>query len=327
MKAVVIRGRGGPEVLHVEEAARPEPRGDRVLVRVRAAALNRADLLQARGLYPAPAGVPADVPGLEFAGEVEAVGPDAEGQAKVGDRVFGIVGGGGQAEYLTTHPRLLARIPDGLDFARAAAVPEAFVTAHDALVTQGRLAPGETVLIHAVGSGVGTAAVQIARAMGCAAIGTSRTQAKLDRAGALGLDVGVLSPDGEFAVAVKRHTGGEGVPVILDTLGAEALAENLKAVARKGRIVALGLLTGAKAEIDLNALLAHRATIVGTTLRGRPLEEKIAATRLFAASVLPWLERGVVKPVVDSTFPLQDVREAYRRLASNATFGKVVLTL
>jgi len=327
MKAVVIRGRGGSEVLHVEDVGRPEPRGEGVLVRVRAAALNRADLLQARGLYPAPAGAPADVPGLEFAGEVEAVGPDAGGRAKVGDRVFGIVGGGGQAEYLTTHPRLLARIPDGLDFVQAAAVPEAFITAHDALTAQGGLAPGETVLIHAVGGGVGTAAVQIARAMGCATIGTSRTLEKLDHARALGLDVGVHSPSGEFAVAVKRHTGGEGAPVILDMLGAKALSENLKAVARKGRIVALGLLTGGKAEIDLNALLAHRATIVGTTLRGRPLEEKIAATRLFAASVVPWLERGVVKPVVDSVFPLEDVRGAHERLASNASFGKVVLTL
>lgn len=327
MKAVVIKGKGGPEVLHVEDVPRPEARGESVLVRVHAAALNRADLLQARGLYPAPPGVPADIPGLEFAGVVEAVGPDAGGQAKVGDRVFGIVAGGAQAEYLTTHPRMLAKIPDALDFASAGAVPEAFLTAHDALATQGGLAPGEAVLIHAAGSGVGTAAVQIARAMGCTTIGTSRTSDKLDRAKALGLDVAVVNPSGEFADEVRRRTGGEGVPVILDLLGAKALAENLKAVAKRGRIVVVGLLTGAKAEIDLNALLARRATVVGTTLRARPLEEKIAATRLFADRVVPWLERGAVKPVLDSTFPLDDVRKAHEHLASNASFGKVVLTL
>ncbi|WP_337176819.1 NAD(P)H-quinone oxidoreductase [Paludisphaera sp.] len=327
MKAVVIKGKGGPEVLRVEDVPRPEARGESVLVRVHAAALNRADLLQARGLYPAPAGVPADIPGLEFAGVVEAVGPDAEGQAKVGDRVFGIVGGGAQAEYLTTHPRTLARIPDGLDFTRAAAVPEAFITAHDALATQGKLTPGEAAVIHAAGSGVGTAAVQIAHAMGCLTIGTSRTAGKLDRARALGLDVAIVNPSGEFAEEVKAHTDGEGAPVILDLLGAKALAENLKAVARRGRIVVVGLLTGAKAEFDLNAMLARRATIVGTTLRARPLEEKIAATRLFAASVVPWLERGVVKPVLDSTFPIDAVGKAHEHLASNASFGKVVLTL
>jgi putative PIG3 family NAD(P)H quinone oxidoreductase len=327
MKAVVIRGKGGPEVLRVEDATTPEPRGESVLVRVHAAALNRADLLQARGLYPAPAGAPAEIPGLEFAGVVEAIGPDAEGQAQVGDRVFGIVAGGAQAEYLTTHPRMLARIPDALDFAQAAAVPEAFITAHDALTTQGGLVPGEAVLIHAAGSGVGTAAVQIARAMGCVAIGTSRTAEKLDRAKALGLDVAIVNSSGEFADAVRRHTGGEGAAVILDLLGARALAENLKAVARRGRIVVVGLLTGTKAEIDLNALLARRATIIGTTLRARPLEEKIAATRRFAVSVLPWLERGVVQPVLDSTFPLEEVRKAHEHLASNVSFGKVVLTL
>ena len=327
MKAVVIKGKGGPEVLHVEDVARPEASGESVLVRVHAAALNRADLLQARGLYPAPPGAPADIPGLEFAGVVEAVGPDAQGQASVGDRVFGIVAGGAQAEYLTTHPRMLAKIPDALDFAQAAAVPEAFLTAHDALITRGGLAPGEAVLIHAAGSGVGTAAVQIARAMGCLSIGTSRTADKLDRAKALGLDVALANPSGEFADEVRRHTGGEGAPVILDLLGAKALAENLRAVARCGRIVVVGLLTGAKAEVDLNALLARRATVVGTTLRARPLEEKIAATRLFAAQVLPWLERGAVRPVLDSAFPLDDVRKAHEHLASNATFGKVVLTL
>jgi putative PIG3 family NAD(P)H quinone oxidoreductase len=325
MKAVVITGKGGPEVLEVVDRPKPEPRGEQVLVRVRACAVNRADLLQAKGLYPAPAGAPADIPGLEFAGEVEALGPDAEGQAKVGDRVFGIVAGGAQAEYLTTHPRLLAKIPAGLEFDAAGAVPEAFLTAHDALVTQGGLRPGGTVLIHAAGSGVGTAAVQIARAMGCTVLGTSRTAEKLERARELGLDLAIVNSSGTFADEVKAQTGGEGVSVILDLLGAGALAENLAAIARRGRIVVVGLLAGAKAEIDLNALLARRATLVGTTLRARPLEEKIAATRLFAEQVVPWLDRGTVRPVLDVAYPLEDVRKAHERMASNAGFGKIVL--
>ncbi|AMV36136.1 NAD(P)H-quinone oxidoreductase [Planctomyces sp. SH-PL62] len=325
MRAVVIKGKGGPEVLEVVDRPRPEPRGEQVLVRVRACALNRADLLQARGLYPAPPGSPADIPGLEFAGEIEALGPDAEGQAKVGDRVFGIVAGGAQAEYLTTHPRMLARIPDNLDFDAAGAVPEAFLTAHDALTTQGGLTPGGRVLIHAAGSGVGTAAVQIAHAMGCLVLGTSRTAEKLERARELGLDVAIVNESGTFAEEVREQTGGEGVTVIVDLLGARALAENLAAIARRGRIVVVGLLSGTKAEIDLNTLLAKRASIVGTTLRARPLEEKIAATRLFADQVVPWLAQGVVKPVLDSTFPLDEVRKAHERMASNAGFGKIVL--
>src|SRR5436305_4179284 len=173
MKAIVITRSGGPEAFEVREVPAPEPRGEQVRVRVRACGLNRADLMQARGNYPAPPGVPADIPGLEYAGEVDALGPDVTGPLKVGDRVFGIVGGGGQAEYVLAHERLAVPIPSNLDFVAAAAVPEAFITAHDALLTQGRLAPGRRVLIHAAGSGVGTAAIQIAHAMGCTVLATS----------------------------------------------------------------------------------------------------------------------------------------------------------
>ena len=186
MRAIVITGNGGPEVLEIRDVPTPEPRGEQVRVRVRACGLNRADLMQCRGMYPAPPGVPADIPGLEYAGEVDALGPDVTGPLKPGDRVFGIVGGGGQAEFVLTHERMAVPIPANLDFVEAAAVPEAFITAHDALLTQGRLDPGERVLIHAVGSGVGTAAVQIAHAMGCTVFGTSRTAAKLERAAAPG---------------------------------------------------------------------------------------------------------------------------------------------
>jgi putative PIG3 family NAD(P)H quinone oxidoreductase len=325
MKAVVITGQGGPEVLEVRDVPTPEVGGEQVRVRVRACGVNRADLLQARGLYPAPPGAPADVPGLEFAGEVDAVGPAVAGQSKVGDRVFGIVAGGAQAEFLVTHPRMVVPIPSNLDFDLAAAVPEAFITAHDALTTQGRLAPGERVLIHAAGSGVGTAAVQIARAMGCTVYGTSRTAEKLERARALGLDVAIVNADGDFAEDVNRRTQGAGVHVVLDLIGGKALAGNLKVLASRGRLVVVGLLSGSKAEIDLGVVLSRRITMVGTTLRGRPLEEKIAAVRLFERQVIPWLERGVVKPVVDSAFAIDDVRDAYARVGSNRGFGKVIL--
>jgi putative PIG3 family NAD(P)H quinone oxidoreductase len=325
MRAVVITGVGGSEVLEVRDVDRPEPQDAQVRIRVRACGLNRADLLQTRGLYPAPPGVPADIPGLEFAGEVDALGPGVTGPLEVGDRVFGIVAGGAQAEYLVTHERMVVPMPANLDFVHAAAVPEAFLTAHDALVTQGRLGPGERVLIHAAGSGVGTAAVQIAHTMGCTVLGTSRTADKLEKARSLGLDVGIETSHEDFSSAVGRHTAGAGVHVVLDLLGAKALAGNLKALTTRGRLVVVGLLGGREASLDLGMLLNKRLTIVGTTLRARPIEQKIAATRLFAGQVVPWLERELVRPVVDSVFPFSAVREAHARVESNQVFGKVIL--
>jgi putative PIG3 family NAD(P)H quinone oxidoreductase len=328
MRAIVIAGKGGAEVLELREVPTPEPRGEQVRVRVRACALNRADLMQARGVYPAPPGAPADIPGLEYAGEVDALGPDVNGPLKVGDRVFGIVGGGGQAEYVLTHERMAAPIPPTLDdFVEAAAVPEAFITAHDALLTQGRLDPGTRVLIHAVGSGVGTAAVQIAHAMGCTVFGTSRTSAKLDRARDLGLDHPIDTATEDFAAVVRSRTDGAGVDVVIDFLGGPALAGNMAALTTRGRLVLVGLLGGHNAPIDLNMMLRKRLTITGTTLRARPIEEKLAATRRFADQVVPWLARGLVRPVVDSVFAFDEVREAQRRMESNEVFGKVVLRL
>ena len=218
MKAIVITRVGGPEALEVREVPEPEPQGDQIRVRVRATALNRADLMQCRGRYPAPPGAPADIPGLEFAGEVDQLGPGVTGPLTIGDRVFGIVGGGGQAEFVVTHERMAVPIPDNLSFEDAAAVPEVFITAHDALETQGCVRPGERVLIHAVGSGVGTAAIQIAHAMGCTVFGTSRTAGKLELAAELGLDVGIDSAHDDFAEVVLRQTGGLGVEVVLDTV-------------------------------------------------------------------------------------------------------------
>jgi putative PIG3 family NAD(P)H quinone oxidoreductase len=325
MRAIVITRTGGPEVLEVQERPVPEPRGEQVRVRVRACALNRADLMQCRGYYPAPPGAPEDIPGLEYAGEVDALGPDVVGPVKVGDRVFGIIAGGGQAEYLVTHERMAVPIPDNLDFEQAAAVPEVFITAHDALESRANTRPGETVLIHAVGSGVGTAALQVARAMGCTVFGTSRSPEKLGRAAELGLDVGIESSHDDFADVVLARTGGNGVDVVIDLVGASALEGNLKALATRGRLVVVGLLGGGTGTVELSAILKKRLTVVGTTLRARPVEEKIAATRAFAARVVPWLARGLVRPVVDRVFALEDVRAAQQRLEANLGFGKVVL--
>jgi NADPH2:quinone reductase len=327
MKAITITGTGGPEVLQLREKPTPEPRGDQVRVRVRACGLNRADLMQCRGHYPAPAGAPADIPGLEYAGEVDAVGPDVIGPLKPGDRVFGIVAGGGQAEYVLTHERMAAPIPPNLDFVEAAAVPEAFITAHDALLNQGRLAPGERVLIHAAGSGVGTAAIQIAHAVGSLVWGTARTADKLEQAKALGLDHGIENSGGGFAEIVASETMGKGVHVVIDLLGGSALAGNLASISPKGRLVLVGLLAGMSAPLDMNLMLRNRITIVGTTLRARPLEEKIAATLRFATEVVPWLERGLVRPVVDSVFAFDDFAQAQARVESNLVFGKVILRL
>jgi NADPH:quinone reductase-like Zn-dependent oxidoreductase len=278
-------------------------------------------------MYPAPPGSPADIPGLEYAGDVDALGPDVTGPLKVGDRVFGIVGGGGQAEYVLTHERMAVPIPSNLDDLAAAAVPEAFITAHDALLTQGCLDPGGRVLIHAVGSGVGTAAVQVAHAMGCSVFGTSRTAGKLERARELGLDQGIDTSTEDFAAVVHSLTEGTGVDVVIDFLGAPALAANLAALRTRGRMVLVGLLGGPAAPLDLNLMLRKRLTIVGTTLRARPIEEKLSATRRFADEVVPWLAREIVRPVVDSVFAFDQVREAQARMESNEVFGKIVLAL
>ena len=325
MRAVVIARPGGPEVLEVREVPTPEPQGSEILVRVRACGLNRADLMQAKGHYPAPAGAPKDIPGLEYAGVVEAIGPLCTGPWKPGDRVFGIVAGGGLAECVLTHERLAVAIPPNLDFEQAAAVPEAFLTAHDALETQGELRPGQRVLIHAVAGGVGSAALQIAHAMGCTTFGTSRTAAKLEQARELGLDVAIDAGRDRFPDVIARETADAGVHVAMDHLGGPALADNLAALATRGRLVVVGLLAGSEAAFDLRTLMAKRLTIVGTTLRARPLEEKIAATLRFAERVVPWLARGAVRPILDRGYPLADVREAVAYVASNEGFGKVVL--
>ncbi|HVG44536.1 MAG TPA: NAD(P)H-quinone oxidoreductase [Longimicrobium sp.] len=326
MKSIVITRPGGAEVLATEERPVPEPGPGEVRVRVQASALNRADVLQRMGSYPAPPGAPADVPGLEYAGEVDAVGEGA-GLWAVGNRVMGLVGGGGHAEYVVVHEREAIRIPQNCTVQEAAAIPEAFLTSYDALFRQLDLKVGERVLIHAVGSGVGTAALQLARAAGAVTLGTSRTPEKLKRAEQeLGLEVGIDTAREDLAEAVNQATYGSGVHAVLDLVGGKLLEASLRVLALRGRAIVVGTTAGSKAEIDLGLLLRRRLHLFGTVLRSRPLEEKIALAREFSSSVLPLLSSGRIKPVVDSTFHFKDIRKAHERMESNATFGKIVLT-
>ena len=326
MLAVVISRPGGPEVLELRERPVPEPGPAEVLVRVRASALNRADLMQREGRYPAPPGAPPDVPGLEYAGEVVARGRDATAWRE-GDRVFGLVAGGAHAEYLVAHERTLAAVPAGLDWQRAAAVPEAFVTAHDALVVQAAVRPGERVLVHAAGSGVGLAALQLARAFGAVPFGTARTADKLRRAREHGMEDGVALDGGleRLAGCVQEWTAGRGMDVVLDLVGGPYTGASVSVLAPRGRLMLIGTVAGRRSDLDLGAVLSRRLTVRGTVLRSRPIEEKILAARAFAAEVVPLLAAGRLEPVVDSVFPLAGVAAAHERLAGNGTFGKVVL--
>ena len=324
MRAIVIREPGGPEVLELRELPEPEIPYAHVRVRVRFAGVNRADLLQRAGAYPAPPGVPRDIPGLEYAGTIDGVGPGATRFA-VGDRVFGLVAGGAYAEKVIVHEREAAPVPEGLSDREAAAAPEAFITAYDALVVRGGLAPGERVLVHAAGSGVGTAAVQVARALGCFVVGTSRTADKLDRCRALGIHAGVVPEKGAFARQVLEATGGRGVDVVIDLVGGDYVRESIAACAPRGRLVLVGLTGGASTEVPLGEVLRKRLTLVGTVLRSRPLEEKIEAARLLERSLAPWLSEGRVRATVDKVFPLAEAGAAHAYVASNAGFGKVLL--
>jgi putative PIG3 family NAD(P)H quinone oxidoreductase len=320
MRAAVIREGS----LVVEDRPEPEPGVGEVRVRVHASAVNRADLLQVRGMYPAPKDSVQDVPGLEYAGVVDAVGPKVFGLA-VGDRVFGLVGGGAYAESLVVHAETCVPVPEGVELVEAAALPEAYLTAYDAMVSQAGLAAGETVLVHAVGSGVGTAALQIARAVGATAIGTARTQAKLDDARAMGLEHGIAVENARFSEAVLAATGGRGVDVVLDLVGGPYVNESLACMAPKGRLVLVGLLAGAHGELDLGAILRKRLSIRGTVMRSRPLEEKIGAARVLARHLAPLFASRRLTPVIHKEFSLAEANEALALVAQNEGFGKVVL--
>jgi putative PIG3 family NAD(P)H quinone oxidoreductase len=333
MQAVWISTFGGPEGLEIRTVDKPAIHSDQVLVRVRASSLNRADLLQRQGKYPPPPGFPAEIPGMEFAGEIAEAGSSVR-RWKPGQRVFGLIGGGAHAEYIATYEHLLAEIPANLDFTQAAAVPEVFITAHDALWTQANLRPGETVLIHAVGSGVGLAAVQLARAIQAAPYGTSRTADKIEQAKPLGLEAGLVVRDNavrgnfeELQAAAEKWTAGKGINVLLDLVGGPYVKASQKLMAHQGRMILVGTVAGGSYELDARYVMSKRLQIRGTVLRARSLEEKIAATRLFAAEVVPLLAGGVLRPNVDSVFPLSQIGKAHERLESNATFGKVVVVM
>ena len=324
MKAVIITRPGGPEVLEIQDRPTPEPGVGQIRVRVQASALNRADLLQRMGNYPVPPGYPADIAGMEYVGEVDAQG-EGSMMWKVGDRVMGIIGGAGHAEFLCVHEREAMPAPRTTATEEAAAIPEAFLTAWDALFKRLDLRTGETVLIHAVGSGVGTAALQIAKVAGARVIGTSRSPDKLSRAKQLGLDTGIDSSRGNWANEIETVVGEQRVNAIVDLVGGNYLDGNLRVLALKGRIVLVGLTAGAVTQLHMGTLLRKRLTIVGTVLRARQLEEKISLARDFAERGVPLFESGALKPVVDSVFSFDQIRDAHKLMESNATFGKIVL--
>jgi putative PIG3 family NAD(P)H quinone oxidoreductase len=325
-KAVVIEGKGEVDVLTIGTLQVREPGAAELLVEIKAAGLNRADTLQRRGFYPAPPGAPANVPGLEYAGVVGAVGPGVTAFA-VGDRVMGIVAGGGMASHVVVHEREAIRVPSALSIEHAGAIPEVFLTAYDALFPQAQLGLGDNALVHAIGSGVGTAALQLARATGARPIGTSRTADKLERCHALGLPAedGLLVSDKRFAQTVMERTGGRGADVILDSVGAAYLGENIAALAQRGRMVVIGMMGGGTGELPLGLLLSKRASVTGTVLRTRALEEKASLAQAFSRDVLPLFERGALQPVIDCVLPMRDIAEAHRRMERNDSFGKIVL--
>jgi putative PIG3 family NAD(P)H quinone oxidoreductase len=324
MRAIVIRRPGGPEVLELVDVPSPEPSRGEVRVRVRATAVNRADILQRMGMYPAPHGSPAEIPGLEVAGEVDALGEGVTELAK-GERVFGIIGGGGYAEHVVVHARALARVPEGLGLSDAAAVPEAFITAWDAMIEQGRLRAGEVALIHAAGSGVGTAAMQIAKAIGARVIGTARTPEKVGHARELGFSETIVVEGGAFAEQVLERTNGRGVDVVVELVGGPYLSQDLICAAPGARIVVVGTMGGVRADLDLTTLMRKRVELRGTVLRSRPLEEKILAARALDRHLAPLFGDHTLRPVIDRILPLAQASEAHKIVQSNQTFGKVVL--
>lgn len=324
MKAVVITRPGGAEVLEIRDRPTPEPGNSQIRVRVHASALNRADLSQRRGNYPAPPGAPADIAGMEYAGEVESLG-EGVSRWEIGERVMGIIGGGGHAEYVCVHEDEAIAVPKVLGWEEAAAIPEVFLTAYDALFRQLDLKSGETLLIHAVASGVGTAGLQLARSSGAAVIGTSRSAEKLEKARELGLDAGIDTSEGDWPEQVERALGADKVHAIMDLVGGNYIDGNLRVIAPRGRMIVVGTIAGSRAEINLGSLLRKRAKIIGTVLRARALDEKIQLAREFSERVLPLFEAGYLKPIVDRVFSFDEIRQAHELMESNETFGKIVL--
>ncbi|MCK5688196.1 NAD(P)H-quinone oxidoreductase [Myxococcota bacterium] len=325
MNAVVIDGYGDVDVLKIRKVPKPIPGRHEVLIRVMVAGVNRADILQRMGYYPAPPGVPKDIPGLEYAGVVESTGTHV-GTWQQGDSVMGIVAGGAYADYIKVDERLVMRMPAGIDPLEAAAIPEAFLTAYDAIFKRLEMKIGENMLIHAVGSGVGTAAVQLAKVAGVYTLGTSRSAMKLAAAKDLGLNVG-LKADTDWVNDAKAAVSGVGVDAIVDLVGGGYLTQNIEALDTCGRMVIVGLTGGADSRLDLAALLNKRATITGTTLRTRSNDEKAELTRDFVEHIVPLFERGQLQPISDQIFDMKDVGLAHQRMQKNANFGKILLRI
>jgi putative PIG3 family NAD(P)H quinone oxidoreductase len=326
MRAIVLTSHGDPDVLTLTDVPEPEPGPEDVVVEVTATALTRADVLQRRGFYPEP-GPPREheIPGMELAGTVVARGPRVT-MWREGDPVMGIVTGGAYAERVATHERMLLPVPRSVPLADAAAIPEVWITAFDALVAQGGLTSGRTALVHAGASGVGTAAIQIAKAIGADVVVTAST-AKVAACRELGADTVVDYTSEDFVAVVHEATLGRGVDVVLDVIGGDYLDRNLEALAVRGCIVQVGLMGGGQTPFNLGGLLAKRATLIGTTLRGRPLEEKIAITRRFGDEILPLFDAGRVHPVIDCRYPLESIAEAHRHMEANANVGKILIDL
>lgn len=319
MRAIVYEGAGGVEVVHIAERPIPEPGPGQIRVRVRAAGLNRADVLQRRGNYPAPPGWPADIPGLEYAGEVESLGAGV-GRWKIGDRVMGLVGGGAHAEFVVTAEGEALAVPDGIDWPAAAAIPESFLTAYDALVTRGRVQPGERVLIHAAAGGIGTAAVQVAALWGAVTIGTSRSTAKLAQLMPLGLTHGVDVGRRGFREQLDLP-----VDLVLDPLGGPAFADNLAVLRPRGRLVMIGFLAGSAFSGDLAPLLRHRLEVVGTVMRSRGPAERSELAADWRRDLAPGFESGKLRPVVGAEIPFDRITEAHALMEGDRLFGKCVL--
>jgi putative PIG3 family NAD(P)H quinone oxidoreductase len=323
VRAVVLTEFGGPEVLCIAEVPAPTPGPEEVLVSVRATALNRADLLERMGMYPNPFPSQHQIPGLEFSGVVESVGERVR-DWKPGDAVMGIVSGGGYAEKLVIHERQAIRVPHGMNVNDAAAIPEVFITAWDALVVQGGLTSGRTALVHAGASGVGTAAIQICRAIGARVIVTCSTS-KMAACRHLGADLIIDYTQTDFVDAVKTFTKNKGVDVVLDVVGGDYVDRNINCLATKGSIVQVGTMAGPPPAVNVGGLMFKRARIIGTVLRARPVDEKIAISRRFADEVLPLFDSGVLKPVIDSRHAFTDIAKAHERMAANANAGKIVV--
>ena len=325
MTAIAIKAPGGPEVLVPEERAVPTPAATEVLVRVRAAGVNRPDVMQRKGQYPPPPGAP-DIPGLEIAGEVVAIG-DKVKRWKIGDKVCALVSGGGYAEYCVTDEATALAVPKGFSFTDAAALPETFMTVWHNVFERGALKPGETVLIHGGSSGIGTTAIMLAKQFGAKVIVTAGSPEKCEACRKLGADVAIDYNKEDFVAATKQATGGKGAELILDMIGGDYVDRNFEAAAVEGRIVQIATQKGPKVTVDLRRLMLKRLTHTGSTLRARPVADKAAIARAIEAKVWPLLESGKLRPVIDSTYPLDKAADAHARMETSLHVGKIILEL